>query len=204
MNSSSVESTHGFDLAEQADDMVTERAEEALITKGRASSLNAQLFVSHVEARNLDLKPGASFCSPLHGVAYGLHMCIQTASQSTRCCRWVNSRFAPSIRSPLDCPAPHSGMKDFTCTVPFTDALGHMSYETNYFPLPANLSDVTESNSVFIISVWAQYLSNGMESTYLGAMIILPPEQFTCQYVLILWQPQDNSAFQYRPSLRIQ
>lgn len=56
--SSSVESTHGFEVAEQADDMVTEREEPAL--KGRTSSLNAQLFVSYVEARNLDLKQGTN------------------------------------------------------------------------------------------------------------------------------------------------
>ncbi len=60
--SSSVESTHGFEVAEQADDMVTEREEPAL--KGRTSSLNAQLFVSYVEARNLDLKQGTN-TSPL-------------------------------------------------------------------------------------------------------------------------------------------
>jgi hypothetical protein len=49
-----VESAHGFEVTEQADDMVTEREE----FKGRASSLNAQLFVSYVEARNLELKQG--------------------------------------------------------------------------------------------------------------------------------------------------
>jgi serine/threonine protein kinase len=117
--SSSVESAHGFEVTEQADDMVTEREE----FKGRASSLNAQLFVSYVEARNLELKQEC----------IGIYSVLSLGKQQVRT---VDTKSAGLSRS-----AQWS--------------------EGFYF-------DVTDSSSIFIISVWAQYQSNGMESSFLG------------------------------------